>query len=65
MLCQDGYAAGADLVGRIAVGSHPVAAHKAGLYPAVFHHQARHVVTDQGHVDPGFAKLIGGQPGSL
>ena len=36
---QDCHAAGADLVGDVAVDSHSVASHEAGVHPAVLHLQ--------------------------
>ena len=65
MLCQNGHAAGADFVGRVPVGGDPVAAHKAGLDPAVFHDHGGHVVADQRYVHPGPVELIAGEPGPL
>ena len=62
---QNGNAAGADLVGGVAVGGDPVAAHKAGVDLALCHHQRGHVVADQGHIHTGFIQLIGGEPGTL
>ena len=61
MLCQDRDPGSADLVGKIPVRRDPVAAHKAGLYPAVLHHQAGHVVADQRHIHPGPLQFIRGQ----
>ena len=65
MLGQDGHAGGADLVGGVAVGGHPVAAHEAGLDPAVLHDDGGHVVADQRHVHPGPLELVAGEPGPL
>ena len=65
MLGQDGHAAGADLVGEVAVGGDAVTAHEAGLHPAVFHHHGRHVVADEGHVHPRPLQLIAGEPRPL
>ena len=62
---QDGHSAGADLVGGVAVGRHPVAAYKAGLDPSVLHHHRGHVVTDQGDVHPSLMQLPGGEPRPL
>ena len=62
---QNGHSAGADLVGRVPVGGHPVAAHKTGLNRAVFHHHGGHIVTDEGHIHPRLLKLPGGEPGPL
>ena len=65
MLGQNGHSAGADLVGRVPVGGHPVAAHKTGLNGAVFHHHGGHIVTDEGHIHPRLLQLPGGEPGPL
>ena len=65
MLSQNRHAGGADLVGGVAVGGHPVAAHEAGLDPAVLHDNGGHVVADQRHVHPGPLELIAGEPGAL
>ena len=65
MLRQDCHAAGADFVGGVPVGGHPVAAHEAGLDPAVLHHHGGHVVADQRHVHPGPVELVAGEAGAL
>ena len=65
ILRQNGYAAGADLVGKVAVGGNAVTAHKAGLHPAVFHHHRGHVVADKGHIHPRPLQFIAGEPGAL
>ena len=55
VMCQYRHAAGADLVGNIAIGGYPVAAHHTGLYPPVFHNHAGHVIADQGDINSGAA----------
>ena len=65
VLSQNRHAGGTDLVGGVAVGGHPVAAHEAGLDPAVLHDNGGHVVADQRHVHPGPLELIAGEPGAL
>ena len=65
MLCQDGHTAGADLIGGVAVGGHPVAAYEAGLDPAVFHNDGGHVVADEGHVHAALLQLVAGEAGPL
>ena len=65
MLGQNGHSAGADLVGRVPVGGHPVAAHKAGLDESPLHHHGGHIVTDEGHIHPRLLQLPGGEPGPL
>ena len=62
MLCQNCHPGSTDLVGGVTVHSHPVAAYQHRLDPAVFHHLAGHVVTNQGHIHAGFFQFIAGEP---
>ena len=65
MLGQYGHAAGADLVGGVAIGGHPVAAHEHGVDPAVLHDLGGHVVADDGGVHAVGEQLEGAQPRAL
>ena len=65
VLGQDGHPGGADLIGGVPVGGHPVAAHEAGVDLPLLHDQACHIVADEGAVHPRPLELVGGEPGSL
>ena len=62
ILGQNGNPAGADLVGRVAVGRHTVTPHETGVDPPVFHDDRGHIVTDEGDVHAALLELVGGEP---
>ena len=54
-----------DLIGKIPVGGHPIAAHDNQVHLALSHKGSRHIVADQGDGDVVPDQLIGGEPGAL
>ena len=62
---HDGEAQGADLVGGIAVGNHPVRAGDDQSDLPLGHQGCRHVVADQGDFQAGLQQLPGGQARAL
>ena len=62
---QHGEAQGADLVGRVAVGGHPVRAGDDQSDLPLGHQGGCHVVADQGDFQAGLRQLPGGQARAL
>ena len=62
---QHSDAIGSDLIGHVAVGGNPVAAHNHGIDLAFLHQITRHIVRDQGGANFFFFEFPGGQTGAL
>ena len=62
---QHRHAVGADLIGKVPVGRHPVAAQEHQVDLPLGHQAGGHVVGDEGGGDAVLHQLPGGEPGPL